>query len=94
MRKRLTLSGVIAVIASLAVCSHGEEQLTLKLGTKRFDDRMSAPRLEMPELADAPEVTLQKTKPRRSASTDGNAQRRLRASLRKQKTKRVVATQN
>mgnify|MGYP006865032348 CR=1 FL=1 len=94
MRKRLTARGTIAVILLLSMTSRGSEQLTARMQSKPMDDRIAAPRLDMPAIADTPEIALQKVRHRKTGGVDAHAQRRLRATLRKQKTRRVVAAQN
>jgi len=94
MKKQLTLFGAIGVITSLAAGTRGAEQIATKLQATKLSNRLSAPRLEMPELADTPEIAIQKPKRRGGSAAGENARRSLQARLRAKKTKRVVAAQN
>jgi len=94
MKKQLTLFGAIGVILLVVTGVRGEEQISFRLKATRINDRISVQRLEMPELAETPEVVVQKVKKRGPSEAEGSARRALRASLRERKTRRVVAAQN
>ncbi len=94
MRKRFVLCCAIAVVIVDAPRAWGDERISVRLKSSPIDNRVVAPRLEMQDITDEPEIALQKVRPKKAAPSDTIAKARRRESVRKQKTRRVVASQN
>lgn len=90
----LTFWGASALVILSAGFASADGLMSGKLRPSRIENKLAAGRLQLKAEADEPEVVVEGVRKRKVAATDQNARKRLRASLRSRKTKRVVAAQN
>jgi hypothetical protein len=92
----MTFCNIFIVVAALAFCTVAKAQqpMAARLKQDPINARMATSRLSMPVVDEDLKTEVRVIRKQRSSGDANQVKSRVRAALREQKTKRVVAAQN